>query len=155
MLHVRRLVSRSCFLSHSSFQNLSYLTQLGYKLKFIFEIYFIGVLYTLYMPPFLLRLLLEKHKHIFSSENILRLTIISYLWVPYESSMWKFHITLFIAFSSLSWLLHHQFENEVHICLPHLVTYHIGSWYDSQKHYQATVLTRSPSLEACNPLSSF
>ena len=61
---------------------------------------FIGDVHPLYAPTSLLIVLLEKHKFIYSSENISCPIIILYLWFPRESYKWKFHVIIFVASNS-------------------------------------------------------
>ena len=76
------------------------LSQLNDKLKLFFNISFIGAVYTLWLHPFPLMLLSDKHKSLFILEYVLYPSINPYLLVPFKSYTWKFHIKLSIASKS-------------------------------------------------------
>ena len=69
-------------------------------LRLFLEISFIREVPSSNTPTFTLPVLLDKHKSMLSSEKISHLSIMSYLWHPCESSIWKFHIIFFVAYIS-------------------------------------------------------
>ena len=66
----------------------------------IFITSFIGTAYPSYEHPFCLIVLSEKHKPICNFDNMSCPSVLLYLWLPCESSRWRFHIILFAASSS-------------------------------------------------------
>ena len=101
MQSVHHVAPRTCSLSHGfSFQKLSYLRQSDDALELVFEMSFIRYIHYFYVPQFNLLVLPAKHKYIFSSDNISRPSIMLYLWLIWESSTWKSHIIIFIAYNS-------------------------------------------------------
>ena len=76
---VHQVASRTCFLSQIVlFRNISYLRQSDEKLKLVFENSFLKAVHLSYMPQFPLLVLLDKHKSIFNSKNILHPSIMSF-----------------------------------------------------------------------------
>ena len=64
---------------------------------FIFQTFFIGLINSLYTPPFTLMVWSEGKKSKFSSVHLSRIIIMSYMWVNYDSTTQKFHIRIFVA----------------------------------------------------------
>ena len=96
-MHASRGAHHMFALLYIYFQNILPLIQSDYMLRLFFDIYFIGDIHPLYTPPSTIIVLSEKHKSIFSSDNISCTCIISYLCLRCKSSTWKLHVTMFVT----------------------------------------------------------
>ena len=72
-----------------------------WKIESFFQESFIEAVHYSYKTQYTLILLLEKHKYIFYSDNMSHPSIMWYLWQPWESSTWNFHVTLFLHLSQI------------------------------------------------------
>ena len=93
--HVHRIVSSTCFISHKCSWQKSFSWKCAYEIIVVKS--YIKDVHPLYLPTFPFIVFLKKHKSMCSLEIMSRPKIILYLWLPRESSNWKFHAIIYFV----------------------------------------------------------